>query len=885
MRIVLRSGLFFLLMVLIGLLSPDNMDNQAFAQHETFQTNNEDYDRIPFNEFPHQLLNFNAKLLANDEDYEHTPYREIPEILREIENNSNRVQVNVIGKSAGGHNLYSVTISDPSLGNGRYGNWKTIKKKMIENPAEAQEWIENHPDFKVPILMNGSIHGDEYVGTDAVLQLVEYFAFADDQVAEDILSNTILVFNVVSNPDGRINGTRQNSNGLDINRDFLVQTQPEAKALVNLMTRWNPMVFMDLHGYVNLIEPTTDPYNPNYEFDLFINWALDHAIAMEDEVISNKEDYESDYYKNLDQVTIPYRDMESGWDGYPPIFTTQYAMYNGTYSYTLEAPNNTEDGVTWHVNAVMGALKFAAENKAGMLYDQIEIFKRGVNFIHPGDDEDLYPETYLLPVDETDPTVTIKAVNHLLKNGVKVEQAREPFTAGGEEYDAGTFIVNMNQPKAGMANMMLWEGEDVSDITASMYDIAVSGLPDLWGFDAIGVDEKVTNTKSVKHISHEGELSGKGPYLIPNSSVQAIALINDLLQQDITVYQGDEGNFYVKNQKGNILRKAVKKSGLRVETSQLPESAKPLLNLNIAVLEEGGAKLALERLGFKVTKITPDSVAEEGLSDIDVLVYSGSKKLLDSLKNKGQYDDFKQNMNEFVSSRGKYVAVGKGAAEVAKTLELTDVSIQGSDSSYSNAIVHVQYNKDNLLTAGYSANGTGFVYDPVWYTDIDDETIVASFANEDFFKAGFWKDHEQAAGKAVIVKDNAKNVLLVGLRAGFRNYSDHLYRLFSNAVYEQAVTKVEGADDIKALVQHFKDAEAIKSEPAAHALNIHLAAIGQFEKQGSSEKVVKHLNGFKQLLNHQKENELISRRTFEILTFYADDLIDRWETKETGIAS
>src|SRR5699024_5267498 len=152
-------------------------------------------------------------------------------------------------------------------------------------------------------------------------------------------------------------------------------------------------------------------------------------------------DYESDYYKNLDSVIIPYRDMESGWDGYPPIFTTQYAMYNGTYSYTLEAPNNTEDGVEWHINAVMGALKFAAENKPGMLNDQIVIFKRGVDATHPGDDEDLYPESYLMPVDDTDPTVTIKAVNHLLKNGVEVQRANNAFTVNGKEYDAGTFVV------------------------------------------------------------------------------------------------------------------------------------------------------------------------------------------------------------------------------------------------------------------------------------------------------------------------------------------------------------------------------------------------------------------------------------------------------------
>ncbi|WP_077328777.1 M14 family zinc carboxypeptidase [Virgibacillus siamensis] len=785
MRTVFRAGVLFLLIAFIVFLIPTTMENQVFAKRETLSSTTQNYDRVPFNKF-RQLLRSNPRLF-NNYDYDYTPYSEIPGILDEIEKNSNRVSVEVIGESAGGHKLYSVTIAEPSLGNGKYGNWNMIKKKMIENPVKAQKWIEKHPDFKVPVLVNGSIHGDEYVGTDAVLRLVEHFAYANDAETKNILSNTILVFNVVMNPDGRINGTRYNSNGIDLNRDFLVQTQPETKALVNLMTEWNPTVFLDLHGYVNLIEPTTHPYNPNYEFDLFIKWAMDHARAMENEVVSNSEDYDTAYYQNLDSVTIPYRDMESGWDGYPPIFTTQYNMYHGTYSYTLEAPDNREDGVTWHVNAVMGALKFAAENKTGMLHDQIEIFKRGVNGIHPGDDEDLYPKSYLLPVNGTDPTVTIKAVKHLLKNGVEVERAKKDFTINGEEYDAGTFVVDMNQAKAGMANMMLWKGEDVSDITESMYDIAVSGLPDLWGFEAIGVDEDIRNTRNVNYISHQGELSGKGPYIIPNSSVQAIALVNELLKKDIAVYRGDEGNFFVESQKGSVLRQAVKKSGLHVKTGEMPEKVMSLGDLNVAVLEKGGTKLALERLGFDVKKMKPEAVAKKGLSDVDVLVYSGSDRLPFWLRSKGDYDSFKQTINQFVTDGGKFIAVGKGASAVAKELGLTDLDIHGSDSGYSNAIVRVAYEEDSLLTAGYEENGTGFVYNPVWYTGIDDETVVASFSEEDFFKAGFWKDHEQAQGKPVIVREDGKNVLLMGLRAGFRNYPDHLYRLFSNAIYGETV--------------------------------------------------------------------------------------------------
>ena len=45
--------------------------------------------------------------------YDSILYSEIAPKLREIEVNSNRVKVEVIGQSAGGRNLFLVTLSDP----------------------------------------------------------------------------------------------------------------------------------------------------------------------------------------------------------------------------------------------------------------------------------------------------------------------------------------------------------------------------------------------------------------------------------------------------------------------------------------------------------------------------------------------------------------------------------------------------------------------------------------------------------------------------------------------------------------------------------------------------------------------------------------------------
>ena len=171
---------------------------------------------------------------------------------------------------------------------GRLGQYQAIRNTMLKDPEKAQEMIDKFGDFKVPVFINGSIHGNENPGVDAAIRLIETLAYEDTPEVQAILKNVILLVNVVQNPDGRVMYTRQNANGFDINRDFISQTQPETRATVKILTEWNPMVTLDLHGFVNpmLIEPTTPPHNPNYEYDLYLQWALYEAYAMRDELFA-----------------------------------------------------------------------------------------------------------------------------------------------------------------------------------------------------------------------------------------------------------------------------------------------------------------------------------------------------------------------------------------------------------------------------------------------------------------------------------------------------------------------------------------------------------------------------------------------------------------------
>ncbi|WHX41645.1 M14 family zinc carboxypeptidase [Mesobacillus sp. AQ2] len=749
--------------------------------------------------------------LFNSENYDFMKFSEIGNKLEQIEKQSNRVKVEVKGQSSTGQPLYVVTIAAPDS-QGKFGKIQALRKQMFKNPGKAQDWIENNPDFKVPVMINGSIHGTEFVGSDAVMQLIERFALENDETTTEILENNILIFNVVQNPDGRVDATRFNGEGIDLNRDFITQSQPETQETVSLIKEWNPMVFLDTHGYVKgyapnkqgLIEPCTVPHNPNYEYDLYQKWAMDQAEAMENEIMSDKESFTGSLYQSMVGTYIPQRDDAEGWDDYPPIFTPMYAMYHGAYGHTLEAPTNDLDGVRWMYDAIMGALKNATENKQEMIKDQIEMFKRGINFDHPFHDEGFFPTAYVLPVDPEDPTVTHKAVKHLQKNDIEVVQASKTFTADGKAYPKGTYIVKMDQAKAGLANTMLWDGEDITEDVDSMYDISAWSLPELWGFEAVAVQDEldVTATK-VNQIQEQGSVTGKGPFLIPNSSVKAVQLANTLMQQGVSVKRDKAGNFYTEAP-ANTIDSAVKQSGLHIESVKVPADAVEVTNLKVAILKDGGmnkaqshsgTKLALKRLGFEVTEVTPAEVAEQGLKGFDVFVYSGTEGLIAKtqsragnqefgFQNPAQYDLFKTNVEEFLNNGGKYIAVGAGASLATKTLGLTDntVVVAGYNS---NGIAKVDYSGEGM-TGGYSEDDLGFVYRPVWYENTGNDEVAATFDdNSDFFVAGHWKNNRAAQGKAVIVKEQDKDVTLIGLEAGFRDHTDYLFRLLSNSIFEK----------------------------------------------------------------------------------------------------
>lgn len=85
------------------------------------------------------------------------------------------------------------------------------------------------------------------------------------------------------------------------------------------------------------------------------------------------------------------------------------------------------------------------------------------------------------------------------------------------------------------------------------------------------------------------------------------------------------------------------------------------------------------------------------------------------------------------------------------------------------------------------------------------------------------------------------------------------------------------SEAIKVLVEHLEKEGEFANEKAPHTLKVHLIAIARYEQQEAGEKVVKHMTSFKQLLDHQKENEWISEKAYNLLKANANLLINRWQ--------
>ncbi len=753
-----------------------------------------------------------------------TPYHGIAPKLNALQSIGDRVSVEIAGRSAGGHQLYLVTVTAPE--SSREAREQERMRELIENsPSTAARDKRIKAEYKTPVFINNNIHGNEWEGTDAALKLIEKLAGAKDADTADLLGHSRIYFNITANPDGRIAGTRANANGFDLNRDFVTASQPETRAMRQIAIDKQPAVMIDLHGYVNgtLIEPTTPPHGENYEYDLFLKNTYANALGMEAAV--NGLGY-TEAKDGVLPAQIPFRDSEEGWDDWPPIFTPQYMPFHGaTAAHTIEFPmqvNNraydtlpvTELQRRSAINtdiagaAMRATLDFVQDRRAGLIADQIETFRRadageaqvpvspetvpGVPGIGP---EDVYtadfPRAYVIPVsgrEQRSATAAARLVGHLLANDVRVERAVRDFRVGSRTYPRGSYVVDLHQPKRGMANVLLADGRDISDKVSVMYDISGWSLGRLWGASVVELKDGPlpVHTTVVRSASSAGYVAPYGDLRLRLDDPQEIAALNSLLADGVPVRKAADGSAIVPSSARGAARKLAQKYDVAFAATRV-RGVQAFERTRVAAAVSAGELFALREMNFDVTPVSTAALnAGFDWSKADVLMTSAG------LDYGALNASARGALDAFLADGGGVVGLGEtGAALTSDAGLLAAKAVAGNGDA--NGVVRVDNSggDSGSVTAGAPAHT--FVYSPVWFTDLGPGVRVEqSYGTGNPLLSGHWRPLEDgtggptdAAGKASVVSASGaegSQVFLFGTQPLFRAHPKGVFAQLGRAL-------------------------------------------------------------------------------------------------------
>ncbi|KXK59157.1 peptidase [Micromonospora rosaria] len=725
-------------------------------------------------------------------------YDDIAPKLNALQKASNRVSARVAGKSSGGYDLYAVTVTAPESRK-EAQQQETWKQLIEEEPAKAQRDRKLLAGYKTPLFVNANIHGNEWEGTDAALRVIEDLATDRSPEVAGLLERNRLVFNVTANPDGRVAGTRANGNGYDLNRDLTIVSQPETNLIRELVIDSKPIITLDLHGYVSptLLHPSTPPHNVNNEYDLFIKHALPNALAIE-------EDLRDLGYAETQRARIPFRDDEPGvWDDFPPIYVPSFALLQSSIPYTIEAPLNPR-GTTLtpaerlrrsaintdvHEVSIRTSLRYIEENRAQLLHDQAEVYRRGWQgeplrdipdgYVPGWGPEDNYntvfPRAYVIPTgagQRSEPAAA-RLVDLLISSGGRVWTAKKAFTANGKSYPAGSYVIDLHQPKRGLVNSLLEPGIDLTDRVSDLYAGPAAWSQALtWGATVDTLwDERLPNVKldRVYDGTATGDLpGGNGDLRLDLRDAADLLVVNSLLDKGVAVHRLADGSVVVPGTPANrkLAREAVRAHQVTFTTAPKGWRGTRLERVVVGYLGGVEARDTLGALGFEARPVTAATLATTLTADVDVLLIAGTLNLATlTAENRAALD-------AFLARGGGLVGLGTAGARASTDAGLVSVTATAGPSLAS-GVVNVVNSTGPVATGAIPHS---FVSQPVWFTNLGPNAVVEQSYAADPLLAGWWArtgatGRSAAAGQASIVRgvsEAGNPVVLFGTSPTFR---------------------------------------------------------------------------------------------------------------------
>ena len=225
---------------------------------------------------------------------------------------------------------------------------KTVEgRDMIGATVSIKPYQLGDRDDRNVVFLLGNIHSGECAGKEALLMMLRELTDTPDH---PWLANNVIIFAPNYNADGNdrvgknnrrgqvgpVNGMgrRENAQQLDLNRDFCKIESPEARALVALINKTNPHIFVDCHttnGSKHQYGLTYDiPHNPATAESIrtFLRQKMMPVVTKRLEQKGQLTFYYGNFNREHDQWTTY---------GYEPRYSTEYVGLRGRLAILSEA--------------------------------------------------------------------------------------------------------------------------------------------------------------------------------------------------------------------------------------------------------------------------------------------------------------------------------------------------------------------------------------------------------------------------------------------------------------------------------------------------------------------------------------------------------------------
>lgn len=831
-------------------------------------------------------------------DYELADYDQLLDYYRQLDAASDRVSLVEIGRSVQGRPLVLLFVS--SAENLRdLDRWRRYSAGLAQARVPEDSARVLARTGKAVVWVDGGLHATEVAGAQMGPVLAYRVATEETAEMQRIRDEVILLLMPVMNPDGldlvahwyrSHRGTPFETTtpprlyhaiaGHDNNRDWFMHNLPETRAVAQVLYEtWFPQVVLNHHqsapdGARIFVPPFADPVNPN------IHPGVTTAVNMAGSAMANRFAHEGkpgvvsgvaySMWWNGGMRTVPYfHNMiglltEVAHASPTPRFTHADALSRTVQGFETDGTHvhypdpwqggleRLSDAVDYMVTASIAVLDLAAGLREAWLFNQ---YRMGRDAIVRGREQ--APFAYVIPATQWDPGEARELVDVLLRGGLEVHQALDPFEADGRTYAAGSYVLFAAQAFRPYL-MDLMEPQRYPDRRRypggppeTPYDLTGWTLPLQMGVAVHRMDTPfASRTQRITSAGDVGGVSGAHTYgfaLSPRSN-RSYDLANRLLSAGETVFRAASsfiaggrhwpaGTLVVAARESTAARVASLADSVGVEVHGLAEAPRAALHRVdkprvavyqswVANVDAGWTQWLLDTYGFDADTLRDADVNGRTLSAYDAVILP-SQDATWLLRGHapgtmpepfvgGIGDDGARALREYVEAGGTLVAFDAATAFVIEQFGLPVRNVVERVRSerffVPGSLLRVAVDTLHPYAAGMPDTFAVVFAQSRAFAPVGDRgdaapttTVyesVARYVERDVLASGWARGAETYLGgrdALVRVRYGRGEVVLFGFRPQFRGQSRGTYKLIFNPIFG-AATADEPVPDLPAAV-------------------------------------------------------------------------------------